>query len=167
MIAVVEELIDDDEWLYRSFPVPDNRGSGLPEVHYKEIDGQLRLERGVWRDSNFRPSVDREKLVHSLEDIKFNRTDAVVKIRAEEVREISGRPLLDVDQTGRTHDVFFDKKEDRPAHTLIVTDPPFANKPNAEKNRWKMFQSLLSLAAAKHGLVKGERGHGEGSQVLT
>lgn len=150
-----ENIIDDEEWLYRSFPVPDTRGDGMPKIHFAIIDGRLRLGRGAWNDVSRRPSVDRAKMV-SPEQVVFNNNDskdAVVKLQAREIRSISGTPLLATDQNGRVHNVIFDKQDKRPGHSLIISVPPFAEKPNAEKNRWKAFQALLSLAAAKHGWV--------------
>lgn len=139
------DIIDDDEWFYRSFPVPDHRQDGA--VHYEVIDGQLRLSRGVWNDRHLQPSVDRKKLISSPQDVKFNEHDAIVKIQAREVRDIS------VKSEGRGHDVIFDPLDERPAHSLIFTEPSFSLKPNSEKDKWKKFQMLLSLAATKHGWV--------------
>lgn len=147
MTVATDKQIDDEEWLYRSFPVPDTRGDGQPKIHYDEIDGRLRFARSVWNDSNCQPSVDRKKLVKFPQEIMFNTTDAVIQIQVKQVRlEISGM------SEGRQHDVQFDKRDARPAHSLIVSHPPFG-KNNAEKNKWKEFQRLLSLAAAKHGWV--------------
>jgi len=145
-----EELIDNEEWLYRSFQVPDPGQNGA--IHYEIIDGVLRLGRGVWNDRTLKPSVDRKLLLSSPSEVVERETDAVVQIQAKEIRAISSS----IQSSGNTiykHDVIFDPTPERPAHAQIVTHPPFANKPNAEQNKWKEFQRLLSLDAAKHGWV--------------
>ncbi|MDE3037206.1 MAG: hypothetical protein KGJ21_01930 [Pseudomonadota bacterium] len=139
--------IGNDEWFYRPFQIPD------PNHHYEVIDGMLRLSRGIWNDRTYTPSVDRALLLFSPQEAQFDSTNAVVKIQAKEVRAISGNASLADSNTSRAHDIIFDKKEDRPAHSLITTTPPFADKPTAEKKKWKEFQRLLSLAAEKHGWV--------------
>ncbi len=145
-----EELIDNEEWLYRSFPVPDTRWNN--EIHGAVVDGVLRLKRSVWNDRNYQPSVDRKLLLSSPSEVVERETDAVVQIQAQEVRDISGS-IQSSAGTSRTHDVIFDKTPLRHAHAQITTFPPFADKPNAEKTSWKNFQRLLSLAAEKHGWV--------------
>ena len=146
----LQENISDEEWLYRSFPVPDPRVNHA--IHYKMIDGILRLERGVWNDKKCQPSVDRRILLSCASDAQWDKADAIVQIKAEEVRSISGSISL-TDTASHNHNVIFDKKEDRPAHALIVSTPPFADKPNSEKTKWNNFKTFLSLAASKHGWV--------------
>ena len=146
----LEEMIDDKEWLYRSFPVPDSRQNGV--IHYEIIDDKLRLSRGAWNDTACKPSVDRKALLSSPVEAKFNESDAVVQIQAKEIRTISGT-LPSSEGVNRIHDVICDPTVDRPAHALIITTPPFADKPNTEKTKWKTFQRLLSLAAEKHGWI--------------
>ncbi|MCA3268751.1 MAG: hypothetical protein ACK5XX_04170 [Holosporales bacterium] len=145
-----EEWIDNEEWLYRSFPVPDTRQNGA--IHYEIIDGVLRLGRGAWNDRNLRPSVDRKLLLSSPSEVVERETDAVVQIQAKEIRSISGT-IQSSGNESHTHDVIFDKTPVRPAHALITTSPAFADRPNSEKTKWKTFQRLLSLAAEKHGWV--------------
>lgn len=141
-------FIQNDEWLYRSFKSPDPRQDNTK--HFDIIDGKLRLYRGVWSDRYFKPSVDRKKLVTTLDQIKFDKEDYFVKILAKEIREISDNVLAQDGIPKRKHDVVFDKKSDRPAHSLIISEPPFTK---SNKAQWKEFQRHLSLAAQNYGLV--------------
>lgn len=145
-----EKLIDNEEWLYRSFPVPDMRQNG--KIHYEIIDGVLRLSRGVWNDRSCMPSVDRKSLLSSAKEAKFNISDAVVQIQAQEIRSISGS-IKSTENTSYDHDVIFNPTPERPAHAQIISSPRLADRPSSEKNKWDAFKTLLSLAAAKHGLI--------------
>jgi len=147
----LSDHIDDEEWLYRSFPVPDERQNGA--IHYQIIDGVLRLGRGVWNDRvTLQPSVDRKILLTSAEEVRFNEIDAVVQIQAKEIRAISGT-IPSKNGGMHDHDVKYDPTKDRPAHSRILSSPPFSDKPTSEYKKWKEFQRLLSLAASTHGFV--------------
>jgi hypothetical protein len=140
------ESIEDNEILYRPVPNPDLRDPDNPLTHYAIQEGVFRVKRSAFNDKAYQPSVDRKKLISVVSEIKFRETDVVVQLLAQDVRNISI-----FQSEGRTHDVHFDPQKDRPAHSLIVTKPPFVNKD--AKKKWKQFQELLAIAASKYVLI--------------
>lgn len=143
--------ISDDEWLLRSFPVPDFR-TEPPIEHYEIKDGQLRIRRSAFNDRNCTPSVDRESLVASPQEVVFNSSDAVIKLKACEVRSISEVPISNDDGSKRNHDCECFPTEDRPSHVLITSEPEFKTG-NSEKKKFRILKEILAVYASKHGWV--------------
>ena len=146
---LLKEKIQDSEWLYRSFPVPDQKQEKI-QWHHTIIDGKLRITKSAWNDRHGEPSVDRAVLIASPEDIKFNQTDAVIKIRAKQIRSLSNNNL-NINNTTCIIDVKFDRTKERPAHSKIFSAPPMEG--NQGKKKFNILKELLAIEASKHGWV--------------
>lgn len=146
-LIIVTELTEE-EWLLRSFPVPDTR-TGTSVNHYEMVDGKVRISRGAFNDSKFRPSVDRLCKLKSLQEAQFDKTNAVVKLSTTDVITLTNK----INNTLRRHFVIDDPTTERPAHAKIMSEPPIGKKPNSEVTYWKHLRELLAIAASKYGWV--------------
>ena len=134
-------VINDDELLYRSFPVPDLRGN-VPMLHFSDQEGKVGFLKTAFNDRKKEPSVDRASYLSSPEEAKMNQNDGIIAITAQEVREMSIHE--------QTHNPISDPTPQRPAHAILKTYPSFGQT-KSEKRRWKGFQDLLAAAATNRG----------------
>lgn len=145
--------IENHEWFYRS--VTDPVYGTNPAVPCFEIDdnGKLHFSKYIWNDTKRQPSVHRKQLLSSVKNALFDRNnpkEGLVKIQCLQVRSLTGNVGL-VGSDGRfSCEVIFDPTKEKPAHSQIVSNPPFG-KSTAEDRRWKKLQHLLAEEASKHG----------------
>ncbi len=141
------DFIEDNEILYRSSPDPDTR-LDPPQPAFKVENGILKVQKTVFNDRNFQPSVDRKKLTLSIKQLKQRDSDKIFQLMASDVRKIS----LSQD---RFHDIQYDPTETNKAHSLIMTEPKFGQSgtKSSEERQWKKFKERLAIEASKYGLV--------------
>ncbi len=140
------DIIEDNEFFYRSFPAPDTRRTGKPEYHFSNNNGKVCFSGMAFYDRVGQPSVDRASLIKSPQEIIFDKDNAVIGLLAEEIRKISTEH--------QKHDVIFEPTEKRPSHSSIVSDPSFIKKNNKlDKTRFYAFVEDLAKIAEKHGWI--------------
>lgn len=148
------EVIDNTEALFRVV-----RNS--PGVEYRTLaDGTVVVCSSAFNDKARQPSVDREKLRNDPRDCAFNPDDGIIKLIAQEVREIDsvkigpdGELTYDIDVIHRPLEQT-ETLPANPAHAQVEYTPG-----EMSGSKFKKLKEALAYIANRHAWVIKPNNH--------
>lgn len=121
--------------------------------YFKTVNGTVRFSSTCFNDISAKVSVDRANLRTSAEEAKLSPSDGIIKLLAEDVREIGPIPdpdgaegyMIDV----HPRPIYAGNPDGLPeniSHAQIEAAPDFAN-----QSRFKKLKEALARLAERNG----------------